>query len=261
MIKALPFPKQAHLFATLSNFAYLDPFESKPKFDELGFRSEFFNCNGSQAYLLTNDEDAIVVCRGTQPTDWRDIAADLEANPVPSSTGKGLVHYGFKHSVDNIWPTLEPMLKELGKKRTIWCTGHSLGAAMATIVAYKLQRDENLPSAQALFTYGSPRVGTHEYIEGITNTGVLHFRFVNNTDMVPRVPVWPYKHFGGMYYMNHWGNLRSFSGWQLTKDVWRGFIRGVKNKKFSLLDNHAIGHYVLNLYDWSQGVEHPQDKI
>ena len=157
-INMRPFPEQAHLFAQLSDIAYSDPKDSEVQFKELGFKAEFINVNSSQAYLLTNADDAIVVCRGTQPTEFKDIGADLDARPVPSSTGIGKVHHGFKASVDNIWPTLEPKLIKLSKKRTIWCAGHSLGAAMATIVAYKLQRNEELPSAQALFTYGSPRV-------------------------------------------------------------------------------------------------------
>ena len=36
---------------------------------------------------------------------------------VPSSTGIGHVHRGFKESVDNIWPELEEQLKkQLGIK-------------------------------------------------------------------------------------------------------------------------------------------------
>jgi triacylglycerol lipase len=110
-----------------------------------------------------------------------------------------------------------------------------------------------MPNPQALFTYGSPRTGNKEYIRGIEATGVLHFRFVNNTDIVARVPVWPYRHFGGMYYMNHYGNLRSLTAWQLTKDIWRGFLKGIKNKKVSLIDNHSIDFYADNLTKWVRG--------
>ena len=260
-INMRPFTEQAHLFAQLSEIAYTDPKDSKAVFTELGFNSEFINENGSQAYLLTNADDAIVVCRGTQPAEFADIKADLDARPVPSSTGIGKVHRGFKVSVDNIWPNLEPKLIKLSKKRTIWCTGNSLGAAMATIVAYKLQRNEELPSAQALFTYGSPRVGDKAYIKGITNTGVLHFRFVNNADIVARVPLWPFHHFGGMYYMNHWGNLRALTYTQLVKDVIRGFIKGIMRKEINFFSNHSITRYGNNLARWASGEQASQDKI
>lgn len=260
-INMRPFPEQAHLFARLSEIAYTDPKDSEVQFKELGFSSEFIDVKGSQAYLLTNSDDAIVVCRGTEPTEFADIKADLDVKTVPSSTGVGKVHRGFKTSVDHIWPTLEPKLIKLGKKRTIWCAGHSLGAAMATLVTYKLQRNEELPSAQALFTYGSPRVGNKTYIRGITDTGVLHFRFVNNADIVARVPLWPFHHFGGMYYMNHWGNLRTLTYTQLVKDVLRGFIKGMIRKEINFFSNHSITRYGNNLARWASGYEAPQNKI
>ena len=258
MIQNLPFPEQAYLMAKFSQFAYLDEPEGKAEFAKLGYDATLIDHNGSQAYFISDGVDLIVSCRGTQPTEWADIKADLDARLVLSSTGIGYVHHGFKTSVDNIWPGLIDKIKNYGKDRTIWCTGHSLGAAMTTILSYKLQRDPTLPNPQALFTFGSPRVGNKTYIKAMEDSGLLHFRFVNNTDMVPRVPVWPFKHMNGMYYMNHYGNLRTANGWQLTKDVWRGFLKGLKNKQFSLLDNHAIGHYADNLNNWRHGIENPQ---
>ena len=160
----LPFPAQAHLFAKLSELAYKNIEEVEETFAQMGFLAHFFDVNGSQAYLLKNEHDLVVVCRGTQPTEFADIKADLNAIMVPSSTGIGHVHKGFKTSVDNIWPELEEQLKSYGKTRTIWCTGHSLGAAMATLLSYRLQRTEDCPNPKALFTYGSPKVGNHKYV-------------------------------------------------------------------------------------------------
>ena len=252
------FTEQAHLFAQLSRLAYKDLAEVEEEFAQLGFVAHFFDINGSQAYLLKNAQDLVVVCRGTQPTEFADIAADLDARMVPSSTGIGHVHAGFKRSVDNIWPELEGLLKEYGKTRTIWCTGHSLGAAMATLVSYRLQRTEDCPNPQALFTYGSPRVGNKKYIKAIESIGLLHFRFVNNADIVARVPVWPYRHFGGMYYMNHYGNLRTLTYAQLCKDVWRGFLVGLKRRQINFFVNHSIDRYENNLLKWNLGIENPQ---
>jgi triacylglycerol lipase len=255
------FPEQAYLFARLSELAYNEPADNKVQFKHLGFVSEFIDVNGSQAYLLTNADDAIVVCRGTQPTEFKDIAADLDARLVSSSTGIGKVHRGFKTSVNNIWSTLEPKLIKLSKKRSIWCAGHSLGAAMATLVAFKLQRNKELPNAQALFTYGSPRVGNAAYIRGISDTGVLHFRFVNNADIVARVPLWPFRHFGGMYYMDHWGNLRTVTYSQLIKDIARGFIKGIMCKEINFFTNHSISRYSNNLARWASNTQLTQDTI
>jgi triacylglycerol lipase len=252
------FTQQALLFAHLSELAYKDLADVEEEFAQLGFVTHFFNNKGSQAYLLKNAHDLIVVCRGTEATELKDIASDLKVRPVRSASGVKWVHRGFKESVDNIWPEIQAQLKEYGKTRTVWCTGHSLGAAMATLLAYRLQGSEDCPNPQALFTYGSPKVGTRNYIKKIESTGLLHFRFVNNADIVARVPLWPYLHFGGMYYMNHFGNVRNPTAWQVTKDVWRGFLVGLKRKEINFFSNHSIGRYVKNLHDWDQGVEHTQ---
>lgn len=253
-----PFTEQAWLFATLSNIAYKEPDVATPKFAELGFDATYINLKGSQAYWLKNDDDLVIVCRGTEPNEFADVAADLAAIPVPSSTGVGKVHLGFKKAVDHIWHDFEELANDYGKTRTIWCTGHSLGAAMATILAYRLQRTEDCPNPQALFTYGSPRVGNKEYVKGIESTGVLHFRFVNNCDIVPRVPMWPFYHFGGMYYMNHYGQLRAMTFWQVCKDVWRGFKTGLLERgRINFFENHSIGRYAKNLDAWNRGLDKP----
>ena len=252
-IKEKFFPEQAWLFAKISELAYLDEKEGQAAFKELGFKATLIDVNGSQAYWLVNDDDLVIACRGTQPTEFKDIAADLKARPVLSGTGIKWVHRGFKESVDNIWPKLKDLADDYGKSRTVWCTGHSLGAARATLTAYRLQKTEDCPSPQALFTYGSPKVGTKNYIKTIESTGLLHFRFVNNADIVTRVPPWPYKHFGGMYYMNHYGKLRSMSFWQVTKDRWRGFVKGLKVGQINFFANHSITRYAHNLERWKNG--------
>ena len=131
-------------------------------------------------------------------------------------------------------------------------------SAMATLLAYRLQRTEDCPNPQALYTFGSPRVGNKTYVKAIESIGVLHFRFVNNADIVARVPVWPYRHFGGMYYMNHFGNLRAPTAWQVTKDVWRGFLIGLKRREINFFSNHSMVRYENNLLKWNLGVENPQ---
>ena len=258
-INMRPFPEQAAFFARCSEAAYLDEKEGKATFKKMGFDATFIDNDGSQAYWLVNDEDLIIVCRGTQPTEFKDIAADLKAIPVASSTGIGKLHVGFKESVDDIWSDVVDLAHAYGKTRTVWCTGHSLGAAMATILAYRLQRADNMPSPQALFTYGSPRCGDKEYIKGMEATGLLAYRFVNNADIVARVPLWPFDHLAGSMYINHWGNLRTLTSWQASKDVWRGFVEGVKKGDINFFSNHSITRYAERLERWATGVEYPQE--
>jgi triacylglycerol lipase len=115
-----------------------------------------------------------------------------------------------------------------------------------------------MPSPQALFTYGSPRCGDKEYIKGMEATGLLAFRFVNNADIVARVPLWPFHHLAGSMYINHYGNLRTLTFRQSCKDVWRGFIEGIKKRDINFFSNHSITKYAERLERWASGVEYPQ---
>ena len=190
-IKDLSLQEQSLLFAKLSNIAYLQPEESTPKFKELGFDNEFYSVKGSDAYCVFNNDDVVVVCRGTQPSQLADIAADLKIKLVPSSSGYGEVHHGFKQSVDNIWDKLSTKLKKYGKKRDMYLTGHSLGAAMATLIAVRAKRLDDIPNPTALFTYGSPKVGNSAYIGFMYGLDLVHHRWVNNADIVTRNPLVP----------------------------------------------------------------------
>ena len=82
-----------------------------------------------------NKKDLVIACRGTQPNQWNDVKADLKAIPVIAET-VGRVHRGFKKEVDDLWPMVrEDLLRKVNLSKTVWFTGHSLGAAMATIMA------------------------------------------------------------------------------------------------------------------------------
>ena len=102
MIGELSFAQRSLLFAKLSAIAYLDEKAAKKKVKELGFTQvEFYNRDGAQAYRFANKDDMVIACRGTQPTQFNDIAADLKAMPVVAET-ISRVHQGFKAEVDEL---------------------------------------------------------------------------------------------------------------------------------------------------------------
>ena len=246
------FPRISHIMASMSNYAYKDSKEGAKLFKQMGFTKEFIDVNSSQAYVLKNKHDLIFVCRGTEPTDINDIKADLNAKPVMSSTGLGHVHNGFKKASDNVFPTLEKIIGKYGKTRHIYVTGHSLGAAMATLVSFRCQRSTHLPDPIGLFTFGSPKVGLKKYIKAITDSDITHYRFVNNNDLVTSVPPWPYRHFDDCTYINHYGKIRDLSTWQRTKDKFRGMWEGIKEFRFmDGFDDHSIDYYQEHLEAWA----------
>lgn len=242
MISALTVYKQALLMAQLSELAYND----NQLFNDFGYDGIFLSKNGSEAYFLWNNYDAIIVCRGTQPTQWSDIKADLEFKLVPSSSNHGLVHSGFKKYVDDLWPDLLILLKKFGSNRKIWCTGHSLGAAMATLITSRCHQLTYLQNP-ILFTFGSPRVGNADYVEFMNSLNIEHHRWVNNSDIVTRNPIGSYIHHGELNYFDHDGKIAVMSWSRRAIDRIKGFIVGIKKGQINFYENHSITNYVRNL--------------
>ncbi|MDJ0954066.1 MAG: lipase family protein [Acidimicrobiia bacterium] len=229
------------LFAQISRISYMQPHAVNHYIPRLGMRLEHFaDRNGAQAYIFGNDSDIIVACRGTEPNDWNDVKADVNAFTVLAET-VGRVHRGFKQEVDDLWPALEAEIA--ADERTLWFTGHSLGGAMATISAGRCFLAHIPATPQGVFTYGAPRVGTSRYIN---NVDVDLTRWVNNNDIVPRVPpTWMgYRHTGRRMYINTYGKVRRMTKRQRVKDRWRGFFHGLRQGKVDHFSDHAIARYI-----------------
>jgi len=244
-IGELPRLEKALLFAELSNIVYLRENLAAECAALLGLaRYTYLDNDGSQAFIFENDEDCILVCRGTEPNDWNDIKADIDAASVVAET-VGRVHRGFKTEVDDLWPQIEALLINNNKK--LWIAGHSLGAAMATICASRCRLAHINTSPIEVYTYGSPRVGNNSYVN---HAFLRHYRWVNNNDIVTRVPpTWlGYKHTGREQYMNAYGKMREMTAWQRTKDRWRGLWFGVKRGKIDAFSDHIMDRYIENIY-------------
>ena len=103
-ISEMNFKERSLLFAKLSSIAYSNLKDAKSQVKKLGFTTvEFYDRDGAQAYRFMNKDDLVIACRGTQPTQFNDIAADLKAIPVVAET-VSRVHRGFKAEVDELWP-------------------------------------------------------------------------------------------------------------------------------------------------------------
>ena len=241
------FKERSLLFAKLASIAYNDNVKQvKKQAKLLGFTEiEFYNKDGAQAYRFQNKTDIVIACRGTQPSEFNDIKADLKAAPVMAET-VGRVHRGFKAEVDELWPMVVEDLKECGKTRKAWFTGHSLGAAMTTIMASRCNCDDSMPNIEEVYTYGSPRVGWKKYCNSLN---VTHHRWVNNNDIVTRVPlaIMGYKHHGTEHYMNAHGKYRKLTTWQRVKDRWRGMWMGIKKGSIDNFSDHSMVNYIANL--------------
>lgn len=227
-------------FAQMAALAYLDGKKAKPQYKKLGYGGYLFTEDrGAQAHLVWSKTEVVICFRGTEPGEFSDIVADLNAIPDRAQIG-GFVHNGFQEEVNKVWDDLLPTLQQrIDDGLPVYICGHSLGGAMATIAASRLG-----DSVACLYTYGSPRVGTRGFVKRIK---CEHYRHVNNNDVVPKVPFafLGYKHHGTLRYINFYGNIRKMTQYQRFKDGWRGRVTAWKKKQpFDGARDHSMVNYV-----------------
>jgi pimeloyl-ACP methyl ester carboxylesterase len=216
--KAVPFEYKASSFSLLnawwlaeaSTLVYADEAFVKRRFSAAGLRQfKFFNRHGTQCFIASNGEFAIVAFRGSEGwklnerfdllqvvSDWM---TDFDIRLAAWTRG-GRVHRGFRDALEDVWADIFPYMEKLADQGCrIWLTGHSLGAALATLAADRFQ------DVQGLYTFGSPRVGDRQFQE---NFRLRAYRVVNGDDIVARVPPkGPYRHVGALKFIDHQGRI------------------------------------------------------
>ena len=110
------------------------------------------------------------------------------------------VHSGFyKQLFDNgsyakILQELTTLIEE-NPDHTIYITGHSLGAALATLFGYLLSHE--LKHQITIVSFASPRVGNTEWQKSFqSKSNLKHYRITNSRDIVTAFPLYKYKHVG-----------------------------------------------------------------
>lgn len=244
-IEQLSLMRRSLLFAELARIAYLEKASADSTVRQIDLRETLFiDRDGAQAYVFRSDHDCILACRGTEPNEWNDIRADVNAMTALSET-VGRVHRGFKQEVDDLWPRIEREL--IDNTKTLWVTGHSLGGAMASICAGRCHLSHIPSFPQELYTFGSPRVGNKRYVNHVK---LVHYRWVNNNDIVTRVPpAWfGYRHTGQIMYLDADGRHRRLTKRQRARDRMRGFWKSLRQGKLDHLADHSMMCYIEGIH-------------
>ncbi len=201
-----------------------------------GVQKRFIRAD-TQTVWFENDETIVIAFRGTTIDDvgrFRE-ATDLFTDGLfwPTELNRFVrgdrissrVHPGFYGALFVIW---EDLLKEIKKpqsaKKKILLTGHSLGAGVATLAAFKLAGEQvefmeqqgagqgpqkiwSRPTLHLLYTFGSPKVGNETFVSLLNYlmeqqkadsivvgpddylVQKTHYaRFVHDNDIVARIP-------------------------------------------------------------------------
>ena len=149
----------------------------------------------------TTQNEYILAFRGTLPPSlqaneqfFRILQDWLADGEIALSTGSelaGQVHRGFLESLDHLWPDLEQSLSpavqaDLHGGTPLYVTGHSKGAAVAQLAAYRLARKGVQPAA--VYTFAGPRPGNAAFAAAFDATFPAALRFEYRDDVVPHVP-------------------------------------------------------------------------
>lgn len=219
----------ASWLADASLLAYSDESVVRKAYLKAGFAGvTVLKGRSTQGYIVSNADVIIVSFRGTQAVknassqEFKSVIADwitdLKFAFVETANG-GFVHFGFNDALDDIWNPFLSAIKALlndNPPRPIWMTGHSLGAALATLAA------DRFGYVKGVYTFGSPRVGDSSFHAGYR---VPTYRVVHQDDIVARVPVHSgfvqprfqiglYKHVGEFILIDGSGQI------QTNPDLW-----------------------------------------
>ncbi|MEM1135680.1 MAG: lipase family protein [Bacteroidota bacterium] len=240
--------KNATSLAKAANIVYLDWDSADTEIKVAGFKQfKYFDREGTQAFVAANEKHVVVAFRGTEANQLEDIITDLKVHFTPTKYGK--LHSGFYHAtkivIDEICDTVAAFRNQ---HQSLWITGHSLGAALATIAIAFLQDAKQY--VNGLYTFGQPRVGDEAFAEKFNiRFKNRTFRIVNNSDIVTRVPMRSlgYSHIGTHIYLDNEEALhidKNLTWWFGFTDRIKGRIETFKNTGFDDVSDHAMDNYL-----------------
>ena len=158
----------------------------------------------TQAYAATlPDGRALIAFRGTEPDKAQDLLVDAQALPLVPWPAGGQVHPGFARAYASVRADVDASLEANASGLPPVFTGHSLGAALATLAM------SEHPGA-TLVTFGSPQVGDAAFAALVDPA--RNARHVDCCDLVTRLPsplVPGYVHCGARLYIDRTGALRA----------------------------------------------------
>ena len=238
-----------------ANATTISEFENTIKSDDTGF-------------IAIDDVHKVIVLsfRGSRSKKNWFINFNFAMDPTDLCTGCN-VHKGYWSAWKEARPVVIPKIQEAVDKYPDYglvVTGHSLGAAVATLAAAHIRKlDSHLANitelASALppptylsitphansftyqYTFGSPRIGDETTAVFLTSQSSKSFRITASNDPVPRIPgvILGYKHMSPEYWMKK--NIDNPS----TEDfvVLTGTYNTDGNSGKHWLHTHAHGRY------------------
>jgi len=238
-------PQNALSSALACYLSYEPEYVIKEKLTAWGF-PHFVNLNAqkgfvidTQGFVASNDEVTLIVFRGSESLqDW---VTNLNMATDPGPFQRTRVHEGFQKALLSVMMDLTEAVVQ--HRTSLWITGHSLGAALATIfTGMYLERDR---AVHCLYTFGSPRVGNENFRTEFNSRFLKQaYRVVNGHDLVPHVPPEPlFSHVGQSIIFDAEGKRREgeLTFWEkLQMDVKGRLLQDWGDGRLSAVERHLL---------------------
>lgn len=156
-------------------------------------------CDNKEEIKRLGRRDVVVAYRGTSTCmEWLE---NLRANLTHlHERGGPMVESGFLSlytSAATSSLSLQQMVREEigrilqtygGEPLSLTITGHSLGAALATLTAYNIKTAFRRTPMITVISFGGPRVGNRRFREDLEKQGTKVLRIVNSDDVITKLP-------------------------------------------------------------------------
>ncbi|MCA9683305.1 MAG: lipase family protein [Myxococcales bacterium] len=228
-------PVNAYWLCRCAKLAYHDAERTTSEAGDWGLsRVDSISRRKSQCWVGSNERLIVVAFAGTNFSEIQDLLNDADARPVAGYGGK--VHAGFKRAYEAVRASLLAALGEhRGGEQALWITGHSLGAAVASLAAVDLLAQGQ--SLEGVYTFGQPRVGDDDFVAGYQRAlGDRSYRLARVTDPIPGAPI----HYRDLPTRIH---ITSDDRLTLNYEPSKKLIDKLKNTR-EALPSHLIGAYL-----------------
>lgn len=160
------------------------------------------NAGTTQGLVAWDSKCVVVAFRGTQ--EYPDWITNL--NTLSKRQPYGKLHRGFYRGFEGVRKQLlEALQAGMTPAKKLWVTGHSLGGALATVMAAEMQ---GMLPITGVHTFGQPRV-VNEDAQAFLRTHYAgrFVRFVNAGDPVTTLPP-HFEHVGSLIWFDATGALK-----------------------------------------------------
>nr|XP_004308496.2 PREDICTED: phospholipase A(1) DAD1, chloroplastic [Fragaria vesca subsp. vesca] len=166
-------------------------------------------CKDKDEIARLGRRDIVIALRGTATClEWlenlRVTLTHLPCGAKMAHTGaegsEPMVETGFLSlytSGTDLVPSLQQMIREEIRRllqtygdepMSLTITGHSLGAALATLAAYDIKSTFNRAPLATVVSFGGPRVGNRSFRHNLEKKGAKVLRIVNEDDLITKMP-------------------------------------------------------------------------